>query len=204
MIAPKQVLSFIQISSLINDEANVQEINSKVNWTTPLITYLRSGTLPNGKDAARKLKVKTLRFVLNRDVLYKRGFSRPYLRCLSHDEADYVMREVHEGICGNYSGTQSLVHKLIRAGYYWPTMLKDAQAYVKTCNKCQRFSNLIRQPSEELTPMTAPWPFAQWGLDIMGPFPTAVRQLKFLVVGIDYFTKWVEAEALAIITKKNI
>ena len=113
MIAPKQVLSFIQISLLINDEANVQEINSKVNWTTPLITYLRSGTLPNGKDAARKLKVKTLRFVLNRDVLYKRGFSRPYLRCLSHDEADYVMREVHEGICGNHSGTQSLVHKLI-------------------------------------------------------------------------------------------
>ena len=83
-------------------------------------------------------------------------------------------------------------------------MLKDAQAYVKTCDKCQRFSNLIRQPSEELTPMMAPWPFAQWGLDIIGPFPTAVRQLKFLVVGIDYFTKWVEAEALAIITEKNI
>ena len=53
-------------------------------------------------------------------------------------------------------------------------------------------------------PMTAPWPFAQWELDIMGPFPTAVRQLKFLVVGIDYFTTWVEAEALTTITEKNI
>ena len=52
--------------------------------------------------------------------------------------------------------------------------------------------------------MTAPWPFAQWGLDIMGPFPTALRQLKFLVVGIYYFTKWVEAEPLATITEKNI
>ena len=52
--------------------------------------------------------------------------------------------------------------------------------------------------------MTAPWPFAQWGLDIIGPFPTAVRQLKFLVVGIDYFTKWVEAETLATITEKNV
>ena len=49
-----------------------------------------------------------------------------------------------------------------------------------------------------------PWPFAQWGLDIMGSFPTVVRQLKFLVVDIDYFTKWVEAEALAIITEKNV
>ena len=83
-------------------------------------------------------------------------------------------------------------------------MQKDAQAYVKTCDTCQRFSNAIKQPSEELTPMTAPWPFSQWGLDIMGPFLTAVRQLKFLVVGIDYFTKWVEAEAIATIIEKNI
>ena len=83
-------------------------------------------------------------------------------------------------------------------------MLKDAQACVKVCNKCQRFSNFIKQPSEELTPMTAPWPFAQWELDIMGPFPTPIRQLKFLVVGIDYFTKWVEVEALATITEMNI
>ena len=52
--------------------------------------------------------------------------------------------------------------------------------------------------------MTAPWPFAQWGLEIIGPFPTAVQQLKFLVVGIVYFTKWVEAKALATITKKNV
>ena len=162
------------------------------------------GILLDGKDAARKLKVQASRFVLIRDVLCKRGFSQLYLRCLSHDEADYMMKEVHEGICGNHSGARSLVHKLVRVGFYWPTMLKDAQAYVKTYDKCQRFSNLIRQPSEELTLMTAPWPFAQWGLDIIGPFPTAVRQLKFLVVGIDYFTKWVEAEALAIITEKNI
>ena len=162
------------------------------------------GILLDGKDAARKLKVQALRFVLIRDVLCKRGFSQLYLRCLSHDEVDYVMKEVHEGICGNHSGARSLVHKLVRAGFYWPTMLKDTQAYVKTYDKCQRFSNLIRQPSEELTLMTAPWPFAQWGLDIIGPFPTAVRQLKFLVVGIDYFTKWVEAEALATITEKNI
>ena len=72
-----------------------------------------------------------------------------------------------------------------------------------TCDKCQRFSNLIRQPSEELTPIIAPWPFVQWELDIIGPFSTAVRQLKFLVVGINYFTKWVEAEALATIMERT-
>ena len=90
-----------------------------------------------------------------KDVLYKRGFSRPYLRCLGIEEADYVMREVHEEIYGNHLGSRSLVHKLVRAGYYWPTMQKDAEAYVKTCDKCQRFSNITKQPTEELTPMTA-------------------------------------------------
>lgn len=69
--------------------------------------------------------------------------------------------EVHEGICGNHSGLRSLVHKLIRARYYWPTMQKDAQTYVKAYNKCQRFNNVIKQLTEELTPMTAPWPFTQ-------------------------------------------
>ena len=83
-------------------------------------------------------------------------------------------------------------------------MHKDAQAYVKTCNKCQRFNNIIRQPTEELTSMMAPWPFVQWELDIMCYFLIVIRQLKFLVVGIDYFTKWVEVEALATITEKNI
>ena len=160
MNASKQVLSFVQTSSLIDDRAQMQEINVEENWTTSLIAYLRSGILPDGKDAARKLKVQASRFVLLRDVLYKRGFSRPYLSCSSHKEADYVIREVHEGICRSHLGARLLVHKLIRAGYYWPTTLKDALAYVITCDKCQRFSNLIRQPSEELTLMTALWPFA--------------------------------------------
>ena len=95
MIPSKQVLSFVQISSLIDDKAKMQEVNLDKNWTTPLIAYLRSGILLDEKDAARKMKVQASRFVLIRDVLYKRGFSRLYLRCLSRDEAEYVMKEVY-------------------------------------------------------------------------------------------------------------
>ena len=136
---------------------------------------MKDGTLPDSKKAARKLKVRATQFVLIKDVLYKQGFSRPYLRCLGPKEANYVIREVHEGICGNHSESWSLVHKLIQVGYYWLTMQKDAQAYFKAYNKCQRFGHVIGQPTEELTPMMAPWPFAQWGLDIMGPFPIAMK-----------------------------
>ena len=114
----------------------MQEIDSGSNWTTPIISYLKDNTLPDSKEVARKLKVLVARLVLIKDVLYKRDFSCPYLKCLGLKEANYVMKEIHEGICGNHSGSRSLVHKLIQAGYYWLTMQKDAQAYVKTCDKC--------------------------------------------------------------------
>ena len=103
---------------------------------TPIASYLKDAMLLDNKKAARKLKVQAARFILIKDVLYKRGFSRSYLRCLVSEEADYVMREVHEGVCENHSRSQLLVHKLIRAGYYWPTMQRDAHAYVKACDKC--------------------------------------------------------------------
>jgi hypothetical protein len=138
------------------------------------------------------------------DKLYKRGISLPFLRCLSPIEATHVMYELHEGICGNHSGSECLVRKLITIGYYWPTMKKDALRYVKQCDKCQQFSNVSRLPSEELTLMTCPSPFAQWGIDLVGPLPLGKSQLKFVVIAIDYFTKWVEAEPLDRITKLNI
>ena len=167
------------------DLPEVLQVQNEGNWMAQIISYLKDGSLPEGKDEARRLRVRSARYVLLNEVLYKRGFSQPYLRCLSPDEANYVLREVHEGACGNHSGARLLIHKVVRAGYYWLTIQADAKAYVKFCDQCQRFSNIPRQPSEYLTPMMAPWPFTQWGLDILGPFPIGTRQMKFLVVGID-------------------
>jgi len=142
------------------DLPEVLQVRNEENWMTPIISYLKDGTLPEGKDEAKKLRVKSARYILMDEVLYKRGFSQPYLRCLAPDEANYVLREVHEEACGNHSRARSLVHKVIRAGYYWPTIQADAKAYVKVCSQCQRFSNVPRQPLEYLTPMMALWPFA--------------------------------------------
>ena len=117
MITPSKVLSFVQLLPLI-DGIDIQEIGFESDWATPIASYLKDGTLPDGKKAARKLKVQAARFILIKNVFYKKGFSRLYLRCLSPKEVDYVIREVHEGICRNHSRTWSLVHKLVRAGYY--------------------------------------------------------------------------------------
>uniref|UniRef100_A0A2N9H5N8 Uncharacterized protein n=1 Tax=Fagus sylvatica TaxID=28930 RepID=A0A2N9H5N8_FAGSY len=186
------------------EEETINPISFTTTWMLPIIRYLKEGTLPADRAEAHKLPIRASRFQLLGGILYKMGFSRPHLRCLSPEEANYVIREVHEGVCGNHSGARSLAHKLTRAGYYWPSLLHDATQFVKACDKCQRFANVPRVPPEEFTPITSPWPFAQWGLDIMGPFPVGTKQAKFLVVAIDYFTKWVEAEPLATISKKNV
>ena len=83
-------------------------------------------------------------------------------------------------------------------------MLFRSVELVKRCDKCQWFENVQRLPAEKLTTITSPWPFSQWGIDIVDPLPIGKGQVKFLLVAIDYFIKWVEAEALAIIIEAKI
>ena len=89
---------------------------------TPIVSYLKDGRLLEEKDETRKLRVRSVTYVLMDKVLYKRGFSQPYLKCLAPDEVNYVLREVHEGACGNHLGARSLAHKVVCVGYYWPNM----------------------------------------------------------------------------------
>ena len=126
---------FDEVQYVLNiDLPEVQQIENRENWMALIISYLKDRKLSERKDEARKLRLRAARYVLVDEVLYKRGFSQPYLRCLVPDEANYVLREVHEGACGNHSGARSLIHKVVRAGYYWPTVQADAKAYVKVCD----------------------------------------------------------------------
>ena len=93
-------------------------------------------------------------------TLYKRGFSMPYLRCINEEEAKYILEEIHEGIYGDHASPRSLISKVIRMGYFWPTLQKDAKEFVKKCDKCQRFGNVQRILSEKLTTIASLWLFA--------------------------------------------
>ena len=136
--------------------------------------------------------------------MYKRSFSGPYLLCVHLEASELILEELHEGICGNHTGGRSLAHRAITQGYWWPNMQREAHEYVKKCDQCQRFALNIHQPRGTLNPLSSPWPFAQWGLDIVGPSPKVVGNKRFLVVGTNYFTKWVEAEPLANIRDVDI
>ena len=84
----------------------------------PIITYIKDGNLPADPSEVRKVKVRSSRFTILNDELYKRGFSQPYLKCLNLEDVKYVLREIHEEVCGNRSGSRSLVRQVVRAGYF--------------------------------------------------------------------------------------
>lgn len=149
------------------------------SWITPIVEFLTKGTTASDPAASRKMHTKAARYVYHKGVLYKKCFShQPLLRCLDPYEGNYVLREIHEGICGQHLGGRALAMKAMRQGSYWPTMRKDADDLVKRCDRCQRFAPLPRLPAETLNPITSPWPFVTWGIDILGPFPMAAAQKR--------------------------
>ena len=164
----------------------------------PIILFLRKDILPEDKSKADKVWRKVPRFWLSEDQkLYKRSFSRPYLLCIHLEASELLLEKLHEGICGSHTGGKSLSHRAITQGYWWPNMQKEAQEYVKKCDQYQRIAPNIHQPGGILNTLSSSWPFAQWSLDAVGPFPKAVGNKRYLLVGTDYFTKWVETEPLA-------
>ena len=139
---------------------NTIMIIEALDWRSPIIEYLKSPTITAESESA-KLRIRAARYILIDDVLYKKSFSLPYLRCLGSEEAQYALREIHEGICVQHIGGRSLSYKALRQGYYWPTMKKDSASFVQNCDKCQRFAKTTHQPPEELSNFVPPWPFVQ-------------------------------------------
>ena len=139
----------------LNNE-EVSPVMSEPSWIDPIWDYLIEGLLPNDPNEASKLRSRFARFTIHRGTLYKRGFFTPILKCIAKGDADYVLREVHEGACGNHIGARALAGKVLRQGYYWPTMLRDVRELVRKCKVCQEHAKISHLPFEPLTSVTSP------------------------------------------------
>ena len=102
----------------IDEPEEVRQLSQEPSWIDPIRRYLAEGALPENPAEAKKLRWKASQYVILDNHLYKRSFSLPLLRCLRPSEADFALREVHEGICGNHLGGRSLAYKILRQGYY--------------------------------------------------------------------------------------
>ncbi|GKC05683.1 reverse transcriptase domain-containing protein [Tanacetum coccineum] len=194
----------LDVPSMDTEEINAVVEEEGETWMTPIINCLEKGIWPAEQNEARALRMKISQYVIEEGVLFKRSYLMPMLRCVGPLQANYVIREIHMGACGMHLKPRSVVAKAIRQGYYWPTMHRDAREEIRKCDSCQIHSPIPKLPKTLMTSIMAPWPFFQWGMDVLGPLPEAPGKIKFVIVAVDYFTKWIEAKPLAKTTGKEV
>ncbi|XP_031111906.1 uncharacterized protein LOC116015878 [Ipomoea triloba] len=184
-----------------NERILLPSIEPKVVPKDEIHRYKENGDLPDDPVEAAKILRQSPAYVLIDGHMYKKSFGGSLLRCLFPSEANQVMEEAHRGICSAHQGAHMLARKIVLQGYYWPTMVKDCTDRVARCAICQSFAKKDTRPTSFYTPITVAIPFAKWGIDTVGPLPQAPGRLRFCVVAVDFFTKWVEAEPLSTITE---
>ncbi|XP_059589976.1 uncharacterized protein LOC132252787 [Vitis vinifera] len=183
----------------------IGEIKDQIElpWYHDIYQFLSCGAyleLASAKDR-RALRQLATRFVVCGDVLYRRSPDGLLLLCLDCASADRVMREVHAGVCGPHMGGHMLARKIMRTGYFWLTMETDCCQFVQRSQECQMHGDLIHVPPSELHALASPWPFSVWGIDIIGKIsPKSSSGHEYILVAIDYFTKWVEAASYVRLT----
>jgi ribonuclease HI len=141
------------------------------NWQTPYLQYLQQGELPLDRAEARRVARRAKSFVLlgNEKELYHRSPSGILQRCISVAEGQGLLREIHSGACGHHAAPRALVGNAFRQGFYWPTAVADATRIVRTCEGCQFYAKQTHLPAQALQTIPITWPFAVWGLDLVGP-----------------------------------
>nr|ABA95029.1 retrotransposon protein, putative, Ty3-gypsy subclass [Oryza sativa Japonica Group] len=175
----------------------------EADWREPLIRFLTSQELPQDKDEAERISRRSKLYVMHEAELYKKSPSGILQRCVSLEEGRQLLKDIHSGICGNHAAARTIVGKAYRQGFFWPTAASDADKIVRTCEGCQFFARQIHLPAQELQTIPLSWPFAVWGLDMVGPFKKVVGGYTHLFVAIDKFSKWIEAKPVVTITADN-
>ncbi|XP_076881915.1 uncharacterized protein LOC143530188 [Bidens hawaiensis] len=137
----------------------------------PILRYLQEGIVPENKQEARRLRIKALQYEIINGTLYRKSYLGPSLKCIGYEEVEYIIREIHEGICGMHMGAKMVAARAMRAGYYWPAMFLSALQEIRKRDSCQIYAPVTKKPKLNLIPVSSSWPFRKWGIDIVGPFP---------------------------------
>jgi hypothetical protein len=175
---------------------NIKEAFLNSPWYADLIFVLHNLQAPPGltKTKARFIKLKALKFCILEGNLYWKDPGGILLNCLLKDEADKVLQDFHAGDCGGHLSWKTTTNKILRAGFYWPTLFVDVHQKVTSCHQCQIFEGKRKLLPLPMKPISVESPFQQWGLDFIGEIhPPSSGQHKWILTATDYFTKWIEA-----------
>eukprot|EP00253_Pinus_taeda_P019223 PITA_19223 len=197
------------ISEIPSADIQVYEVslNDNESLYANIIYHLKNGYAPSHLDHTKKraLRLKAKQYQLLNDVLFRINYDSVLLRCLEESEAKFFLQELHDGPAGGHYVGDTTAHKILRAGYYWPTLFKDSHNYVRKCQVCQTSAGRQKKPSLPLQSVNIERPFDQWGLDIIGEIvPHSSKQHRYILTTTYYFTKWVEAVPLKTANAEHI
>jgi hypothetical protein len=145
-----------------------------VDWRQPFIDYICEQKASSDKNVAEQLARRAKTYVLVGDKLYRRGATSGVLmKCVPRDEGKDILEEINKCVCGNHASSRTLVSKAFQRAFYWPTTLANAEQLVRKCQGCQFFTKQQHVPAYKLVTIPPTWPFACWGIDMIGPLPTA-------------------------------
>ena len=192
-----QALDINQLESepeLVTPQINETFLQSP--WNADICFILLNLSAPPGLSRTKKrfLKMKALKFCVLDGALFWKNHEGILLNCLTMNEANNIMKEFHAGDCEGHLYWKSTADKILRAGYYWPSLFADVKKFAMSCHKCQIFEGKRRLLPLPLKPISTEKPFQQWGLDFIREIhPSSSGQHKWILTATDYFTKWIEA-----------
>jgi hypothetical protein len=138
----------LPLNDSITESPKIIEIHS--DWHTPFMVYLRTGDLQEDKVECERLHQWAGQYTLANDEPYRRGANDTLMKCVTLEEECVILQDIHVGVCRSHAGAKSLVGKMYRQGFFWPTTVFDADSIVRRCEGCQFFASQKYVPSHQL------------------------------------------------------
>ncbi|KAK1430664.1 hypothetical protein QVD17_13567 [Tagetes erecta] len=169
---------------------------AKLPWFANIVNYLSAGKIPefwnNQKKKHFLFQVK--HYIWDEPDLFKVGPDQIIRRCISEEDVPNVLAHAHTYACGGHFSGKKTGHRVFDCGFYWPSVFRDAMEFSKHCVRCQQVGGISKRDEMPMSPILVVEIFDVWGIDFMGPFPNSFGNY-FILVAVDYVSKWVEAIA---------
>ncbi|GJU42307.1 reverse transcriptase domain-containing protein [Tanacetum coccineum] len=171
--------------------------NQSTSWFADIANYHARNFLIKGMLTQQKRKFfkDEKHYFWDDPYLFRICADQIVRRCVFGQEALEILKACHEGPTGGHHSANIIAQKVFDAGFFWPTIYKDAYELIKSCDACQRQGKISHRDEMPQNAIQVCEIFDVWGIDFMGPFPSS-RGNKYILVAVDYLSKWVEAKAL--------